>query len=113
MYKLIDEVLTACHMLLDNKIFFVILQYLAYGIGVVIALRMLPLIQTLIIAGAGKGTTMVVQRFVRITRQHKESGKVKGKVIDYMDNFSSLSLRQSQKRLKAYSEYLGFDVKII
>lgn len=73
----------------------------------------IPWISTLIIAGAGKGTTMVVQRFVRITRQHKESGKVKGKVIDYMDNFSSLSLRQSQKRLKAYSEYLGFEVKII
>lgn len=73
----------------------------------------IPAINTLIIAGAGKGTTMVVQRFVRITRQHKASGKVKGKVIDYMDNFSSLSLRQSQKRLKAYSEYLGFDVKII
>lgn len=73
----------------------------------------IPHLHCLIIAGAGKGTTMVVQRFVRITRQHKESGKVKGKVIDYMDNFSSLSLRQSQKRLKAYSEYLGFDVKII
>lgn len=73
----------------------------------------IPHLHCLIIAGAGKGTTMVVQRFVRITRQHKESGKVKGKVIDYMDNFSSLSLRQSQKRLKAYSEYLGFEVKII
>ena len=37
---------------------------------------------------------------------------VKGKVIDYIDNFSKLSMNQSQKRIKAYRDYLGFDIQI-
>lgn len=72
----------------------------------------IPWVHCLIIAGAGRGTAMSVQRFVRITRKHDASGKARGKVIDYLDGYSKISNAQSQKRLKAYSEYLGFDVKI-
>ena len=38
--------------------------------------------------------------------------KIKGKVIDYLDNYSKISMNQSNKRLKAYRDYLGFDIYV-
>lgn len=70
-------------------------------------------IHTLIIAGGGKGTVMTIQRFGRATRIHKGTNKVKAKVIDFLDNFSPLGIKQSTRRKNIYQDELGFKVKII
>jgi superfamily II DNA or RNA helicase len=73
----------------------------------------IPWIHTLILAGGGKGTVPVIQRFGRITRKHTGTNKEIGKVIDLYDDFSPLGKKQSERRKAIYEGKLGFKVKLI
>lgn len=72
-----------------------------------------PWIRTLIIAGAGRGTAMVIQRFGRATRKHEGTGKSTAKVIDFDDRFSKMGAKQSARRMEIYRDKLGFKVRVI
>lgn len=73
----------------------------------------IPWLHTLIIAGAGKGTAMVIQRFGRSTRKDKGTDKTTAKVIDFIDSFSKMGARQSARRMEIYKDKLGFKVNVI
>lgn len=72
-----------------------------------------PWIHTLIIAGAGRGTAMVIQRFGRATRKDKKTSKDRAKVIDFIDSFSKMGAKQSARRMEIYRDKLGFGVKVV
>ena len=72
----------------------------------------LPWIHTLILAGGGRGTVAVIQRFGRITRKDKGTNKNTGKVIDFYDDFSPLGRKQSERRKTIYETELGFNVEV-
>ena len=86
----------------------IILASTIFGQGVDI-----PWIHTLILAGGGRGTVPIIQRFGRATRKHSDTQKVKATVIDFMDMFSPMAISQSNKRRQIYENKLGFKVEII
>ena len=71
-----------------------------------------PWIHTLITTGGGVSTSRTIQKLGRSTRNDKKSHKVEAVVIDFMDLFSGVSNKQSQKRLKTYEEKLRFKVEM-
>jgi len=86
----------------------IILASTIFGQGVDI-----PHIHTLILAGGGRGTVPVIQRFGRATRKDKGTEKEKAKIIDFYDTFSNLAISQSKRRKGIYEDKLGFKVKMI
>lgn len=70
-------------------------------------------IDVLIIAGAGVGTTKIIQQLGRATRKSDKTGKVSAIVIDLYDEFSALAKRQSDKRLSIYQNHLKLNVEFI
>lgn len=71
----------------------------------------IPWIKTLIIAGAGKSMVVSIQRLGRSTRKDESTQKISAKFIDFYDRFSPLAIKQSNKRINTYENYLGFTIK--
>ena len=91
-------------------------QFLKEKTNVVLASKIwnkgidIPWIHTVIIAGAGKDTVNTIQRLGRGVRKDAKSGKTEMRLHDFMDEFSPIGKRQSNKRSKIYSDDLGFKV---
>jgi superfamily II DNA or RNA helicase len=68
-----------------------------------------PAVDTVILAGGGKGHVKLLQRIGRGLRQKAEHNELI--VIDFMDDTNKHLLRHSQNRIRIY-EQEGFEVKV-
>lgn len=69
-------------------------------------------IETYINASGGVSQIQQIQKMGRATRLSPDSGKTEALIIDFIDSFSPLAKKQSNKRKKTY-ENLGLPVEII
>ena len=73
----------------------------------------IPSIACYINASGGKGTCKIIQKLGRATRLDAKTEKTSAEVIDFYDKHNPIGIKQSNKRLKIYSELLEFDVEVI
>jgi superfamily II DNA or RNA helicase len=73
----------------------------------------IPAIRCYINAAAGKGNCKIIQKLGRTTRKDVTTNKTEAEVIDFYDRYNSISIKQSNKRLKIYTELLEFEVDVI